>query len=141
MLEQLTTRLTDYAFDGEKLRTIRQDLGLTQKELAYAAGFARYATISEIETGVKTPLMPTIELLAELLDVRPGELIMYNTVGKLLKAARVEAGLNSNQLMVKTGVTAMTIANIEADRGSPRINTLRKLAAGLGISARELIPE
>lgn len=48
---------------GERLRKRRQELGLSQRELARRLG-ARYATISDLERGVREEM--TIALLRKL---------------------------------------------------------------------------
>jgi len=56
------------------VRRIREEIGLTQTELADAAGL-RQATISQIETGRRTPALSTVFKLASALGVSAGELL------------------------------------------------------------------
>jgi len=58
----------------ENVRRRREALGFTQEALAEKMGVhAPY--ISDIETGKKVPLLPTLARLAEALDLPPAELI------------------------------------------------------------------
>jgi transcriptional regulator with XRE-family HTH domain len=66
--------------------------------------------------------------------------IKEKTAGDLLRERREAKGWNRNQLMVRSGVTATGIGNIEDGIGAPRLDTLQKLAAALGCSAKELVP-
>ena len=50
------------------LKTVRQEAGLTQGELAERAGVSR-KTVNTIENGVFTPSVTVALLLAEALDV------------------------------------------------------------------------
>jgi transcriptional regulator with XRE-family HTH domain len=51
---------------GEKIRVLRQQQGLTIKQLALALGFPSHSYISEIENGKK---IPSIELIIKLADL------------------------------------------------------------------------
>ena len=55
---------------GATLRLIRTDAGLTQEQLAHAAGVGR-TYIGEVETGVRNPTLTTIWQLAAALHVSP----------------------------------------------------------------------
>jgi transcriptional regulator with XRE-family HTH domain len=59
---------------GTRLRTLRHQAGLTQEQLATAAGLDRTFP-GRLERGVTTPNLNTIIRLATALNVRPGELI------------------------------------------------------------------
>ncbi|MDQ5827238.1 MAG: helix-turn-helix domain-containing protein [Chloroflexota bacterium] len=59
-----------------------------------------------------------------------------------LKRERRRAALTQEELAREAGVGIMTIRRIESgDITEPRVSTLRKLAAALGISTRELVEE
>lgn len=51
-----------------RLRQLREAAGLTQAQLAAAAG-VRQATVSDLENGKQTPTVSTLSDLAEALDV------------------------------------------------------------------------
>nr|WP_230322770.1 helix-turn-helix transcriptional regulator [Cellulomonas hominis] len=55
---------------GATLRLIRTDAGLTQEQLAHAAGVGR-TYIGEAENGVRNPTLTTIWQLAVALHVSP----------------------------------------------------------------------
>jgi DNA-binding XRE family transcriptional regulator len=55
---------------GATLRLIRTDAGLTQEQLAHAAGVGR-TYIGEVETGVRNPTLSTIWQLSRALRVSP----------------------------------------------------------------------
>ncbi len=59
---------------GEKLKRLREDLALTQREVAERAGVSP-ATINKIEKGVVTgPHPSTVRKLADALSVEPKDL-------------------------------------------------------------------
>lgn len=56
-----------------------------------------------------------------------------------LKALRKAANLTCIQLGEKVGCTAMTISRYETGKREPNLETLRRLAAALGVTVDELI--
>ncbi len=56
----------------------RKEKGMTQEQLAEASGVTA-RTIQRIESGVVTPQGQTLKLLAEALQVHPGELVSVDT--------------------------------------------------------------
>ena len=60
--------------DGSRLRRIRRERALSQRELSRMTGIA-FDTISRLETGKQRAQPRTIRKLAEALSVEPRELI------------------------------------------------------------------
>ena len=65
-------RFTDV--DGEKLKSLRKRLALSQQDLEARTGVAQH-TISALEAGKRGARPSTVRKLAEALDVEPKELI------------------------------------------------------------------
>ena len=61
---------------GKRIKATRRKRGLTQKELAQTSGIAQ-STISQIETGLRSPTLRTIEKIAMGLEVQLGELLGF----------------------------------------------------------------
>jgi transcriptional regulator with XRE-family HTH domain len=61
--------------DGERLRERREELMLSQRELAVRAKTTQ-ATISAFETGARRGTPRTIRVLAEALGVEPKDLVV-----------------------------------------------------------------
>jgi transcriptional regulator with XRE-family HTH domain len=59
---------------GNKLRSIREECGLTQEELAYSAGIS-FTTLNRIEQGHVNPSLATIYAIAEALGISPKDLV------------------------------------------------------------------
>jgi transcriptional regulator with XRE-family HTH domain len=53
---------------GERLKQLREEEGLTQVELAAAAGLHRFA-VAKLEVGSRQPTWATVQALARALDV------------------------------------------------------------------------
>jgi transcriptional regulator with XRE-family HTH domain len=56
-----------------------------------------------------------------------------------LRRLRAERGLIAAELSQRSGVAKATLSQIEAGRGNPRLETLRDLAAALGVEVTQLL--
>lgn len=61
--------------------------------------------------------------------------------GKTLQALRKRAGLSQVQLAARSGTPLDNLRNWEQERALPRIDSLKRLAVALGVSADELIAD
>ena len=59
---------------GDELRKVREDAGLTQEQLSFAAGIDR-SYISQLENDHKSPTVDVLFLLCDALGVPPSEVI------------------------------------------------------------------
>jgi transcriptional regulator with XRE-family HTH domain len=59
---------------GEAIRARRQELGISQEDLGFEAELHR-TYISQLERGLKSPSLATIEQLAQVLKAKPSDLI------------------------------------------------------------------
>jgi transcriptional regulator with XRE-family HTH domain len=59
---------------------------------------------------------------------------------ELLKTLRAQAGLTQQELATRAGLSIALVVSLEQGRrNNPRLDTLRKLAKGLGCTAGQLI--
>jgi len=63
------------------------------------------------------------------------------TTGHLIKEARKNAGITQEVLGKRLGVSASFIAQYETGKRKPKYDTIRRIAAALGIEWTELVPE
>lgn len=66
---------------GQKIREIRQSLGLTMEEVAKGAGLTRQRIYS-IETDMYMPTIPTIQLVANGLHCSPMDILTEPLTGE-----------------------------------------------------------
>jgi transcriptional regulator with XRE-family HTH domain len=63
------------------------------------------------------------------------------TIGKIVKQRREAKRWNQQELADKADVTQATISRLEAGVFDPKISSLRSIAAALGCSVVDLLPE
>lgn len=63
------------------------------------------------------------------------------TTGELIKAARKKAGLTQAQLAEKLGISYVGVSQWENDLRNPKLDTLQRIAAALGVPVQELISD
>jgi len=61
------------------------------------------------------------------------------TVGEHIRSAREAAGLKQQELGEKTGIDQAIISKLERGSHQPRVDTLERIATGLGLSLSELL--
>lgn len=62
-------------------------------------------------------------------------------LGETLRALRHDQGLTVERLAARSGVSVRTIMSIEHNGSNPRVDIVRKLAAGLGVPVSDLFVE
>lgn len=62
------------------------------------------------------------------------------TVGDRVRAARVRRMWTQELLAEQSGIGRVTIARIETGKATPRMRTVRALAAALGVDHSTLVP-
>lgn len=63
------------------------------------------------------------------------------TTGELIKAARKKAGMTQAQLAEKLGISYVGVSQWENDLRNPKLDTLQRIAAALGVPVQELISD
>ncbi len=63
------------------------------------------------------------------------------TTGQLIRAARKNAGMTQAELAQKLGISYVGISQWENDLRNPKYDTIRRIAAALGVEWTELVPE
>lgn len=63
------------------------------------------------------------------------------TTGQHIKAARERAGITQVELGDKIGVSGVAIMRYEKDTRQPRLETLQRIAAALGVPVQELVED
>ncbi|SMB99871.1 Helix-turn-helix [Thermanaeromonas toyohensis ToBE] len=125
---------------GDKIRLLRQEKGLSLKELSAKAGIS-FTYLSEIERGAMHPAADTLNKIAAALEV-PVSLILADTenwIGERLKKMRESLGLTQSALAARAGVSPALVGQIEAGKVRPSLKTIEKLAQALGVAPCSLL--
>jgi transcriptional regulator with XRE-family HTH domain len=62
-------------------------------------------------------------------------------LGGRLRTLRLRRFLTQDELAQRSGLTRTTIQRLEADQCRPRIRTVTRLAAALGVDPDQLVPD
>ena len=63
------------------------------------------------------------------------------TQGEMIRKLRIEKGLSQKELGLKCGLADSAIRRYELDGAKPKLETLRRIAAGLDVSYMVLLPQ
>lgn len=132
---------------GDRIKERREQLGMSQEELAYRMGYKHKSSINKIETqGRKVP-QDKILMLANILETTTNYLLEdddysgndYNlkiAVGERIKKARLENGITTSELANKLGLPVNRV--IAMENGTNRTfdrDLMIKLAHALNTSS------
>lgn len=150
---------------GENLKAIREQKGLSQRELGERLG-VRQQTVAQYENAKDQPKMKTVRRLATALDIPIYKLVSNwqefssdefredlttsttqkndmkkdsLTEGELIKAARKSKGLTQKQLAEKSGLAVVTIQQYERNLRQPRLDNIKKIALALNVLTDDLL--
>lgn len=123
---------------GDQIRSLREERGYTLQDLARRASLS-LSYLSEIERGSKRPSLKTIDKLASALNVAKTQLIEGDVIdtglslGDKIRLMRGEKNLSLQDLAVKAGISLSYLSEIERGTVYPALNTLKRIAEGLGV--------
>lgn len=129
---------------GDQIRAMREDRGYTLQDLAKRADLS-LSYLSEIERGSKRPSLKTIDKLASALNVLKTQLIEGDIIdtglslGDKIRLMRGEKNMSSQDLAGKAGISLSYLSEIERGTVYPALNTLKRLAQGLGVPPSSII--
>jgi len=137
---------------GQKLKTARENLELTQEEAAEQIGIKR-PTLANWEIDRVKPDLGTIKMLASFYRLRPEYLLDLDVptqprpiitpvaVGEKIKQAREEARLSQAQLAQKIGQTVLAIKYMEKGSRKVMSEQLNDIAGATGKPLSFFMPE
>ena len=77
--------------------------------------------------------LKTVEIPSESNEVSASEYDVFSEISAQLIDARNNSGITQKELAQKTGLTQALISRIESGKSHPTIDTLKKIADGLGL--------
>lgn len=136
---------------GEKIRTLRNDQKITQKELGEACGIAE-STIRRYELGKLNPKYETRKKIADALGVPVFQLLpddaphtkaldknCYSFGDKML-AVRKEKHITQEELAKKLGISLNAVGRYERGERDPQFLTACKIAQVLDAPLDSFVP-
>lgn len=127
---------------GEKLKELREERNLSQKELAQKTGLS-IGSIQGYEQGQYNPKLEAIAKIADALEVeldnfydvllQRGENV---SIGGKIKAMRLQNGVSQAALAKCLGVSTSMICQYEVGKRKPKVETLSRIAGALGVDLK-----
>lgn len=128
---------------GEKLKELREERNLSQKELGDKMGGITQQTIAQYEKKETVPKFETVSKIADALEVeidnfydvllQRGENV---SIGGKIKAMRLQKGVSQAALAKCLGVSTAMICQYEVGKRKPKVETLSKIAGALGVDLK-----
>lgn len=116
---------------GSAVRSSRKAKGLSQAELAAAAGISRQAVVLLEQNGGR---VATLNAVRAILDIRIANVAAAETLGGQITLARQRRGWTQAELAERASVAVATLRAIESDAGS--VATLARVLRALAPQAR-----
>lgn len=134
---------------AEKIFVARKNANMTQIDAAKRMNVA-INSLRLYESGARQPRADVLAKMAGLYGCEVGELICAKerkvepvadseTIGERIKKARKETKLTQRQLGKKLGVSNVMVSHYELGARKPKIETVKKFAKALGVSAEWLL--
>ena len=139
------------------IRKLRKEFNVSQPQLAKEIGYG-HSTISDWETGTRTPCADAIIILSRYFQVSTDYILKMNddntmlhryddfdvdisTFNKRLKELRLQNKLSQDRLADETGLSQSALSNWEIGKGSPTSTAIIALARYFGVTTDYLLGE
>lgn len=130
---------------GEKLKELREERNLSQKELGDKMGGITQQTIAQYEKKETVPKFETVSKIANALEINPN--IFYSDfsqsvaddseeIGERIKELRKSKGVSQKELAQKAGLSIGSIQGYEQGRYNPKLEAIAKIAGALGVDLK-----
>lgn len=130
---------------GEKLKELREERNLSQKELGDKMGGITQQTIAQYEKKETVPKFETVSKIADALEINPNTFYSdfsqsvandSGGIGEKIKVARLQKGVSQAALAKCLGVSTSMICQYEIGKRKPKVETLSKIAGVLGVDLK-----
>ena len=130
---------------GEKIKSLRTSQGLTQDELADAAGTTKQ-TIHKYETGIIQNIPASkVKAIADKLNTTPAYLMGWESdngsIGSNIKSLRESNNITQKELADAIGVTDKAVSTWELDIKTPRMGSIQRIADYFGVKKSDIIED
>lgn len=127
---------------GDKLRALREEKGLSLKQLGEKTDLS-FTYLSEVERSTVIPSVETLRTLADVLEV-PISVFIHNkrkdaVIPKKLQYIRKLKNISQKELAAMAGISPGLVAQLELGQVNASLKTLEKLSSALGVSVCYLL--
>lgn len=133
---------------GKRIKARREELGITQAELAKRLGYKSKTTIAKIESGVNDIVQSKVVSFAEALDTTPAYLMgweekesLSNTLTKNIKMYREKLGLSQAFVADILETPLDYVEAFENGTITPTTEELRLLSRCFGIPVQDFLDD
>ena len=135
---------------GQQIRWHREQLGMSQEELAKKLGYKSKSSINKVETGNQGLTQSKIMQFAEALQTTPGALLSWDSdtdeqqrqiFSENLRRHIEMKRLSQKEVADGIGESVQTVSAWACAKSLPRMGKIQKLADFFGIRKTELINE
>ncbi|MFD4794640.1 helix-turn-helix domain-containing protein [Streptomyces anulatus] len=131
-------------FSPQKLRVLREERanGISSRQLSIRAGFPRpYGEVGKWESGLSTPSLKRLRVLADILGCSPRDLFDVQRGEEELVHLRTWAGLSSEEVALHVKISYVAYRRLEQgvalDRSILGAHEWKRLAQVLGVDEEE----
>lgn len=135
---------------GNKIKTLREQKGLSQKELASLLNISQ-AAVSQFENGSSPPKITTLEKIALVLNASIQELLGWNETQSIQENSsnladkiyklRTDHHLSQKEFAIKINTSQSAVNYWENGKRQPRIEHLQKISTAFNVPIGEFIEE
>lgn len=142
---------------GRQIRRLREQLGMSQEELAKKLGYKSKSSINKVETGSQSLTQSKIMRFAEALKTTPGELLDWDSddapdveysnerqrqiFSENLRRLLKESDKTQKELAEAIGESQQVVNTWAIGRSIPRMGRVQKLADFFGVEKSVLVDE
>ena len=142
---------------GRQIRRLREQLGMSQEELAKKLGYRSKSSINKVETGSQGLTQSKIMRFAEALQTTPGELLDWASddtpdagysneqqrqiFSENLRKQIEMRGLTQKEVADGIGESVQTVSAWACAKSLPRMGKIQRLADYFGVEKSDLIDE
>ena len=142
---------------GRQIRRLREQLGMSQEELAKKLGYKSKSSINKVETGSQGLTQSKIMRFAEALQTTPGELLDWasddtpdvgysNEQQRQIFAENLRKqielrGLSQKEVAEGIGESVQSVSSWVCAKSLPRMGKIQRLADYFGVEKSDLIDE
>lgn len=130
--------------NGEKIRSYREERGLTLAELAQKADIS-ISYLSELERGTKQPSLKSLNKISTALNIPREEIVAISidstmlNFGDKMRFAREKHGLTISETADRLGLSVQYISDIEKNKVIPAVSTIKSISKVLDVPVSVLL--